>query len=295
VLGIGLGAIWVRRQRRLVDPMIDIGLFRIRAFNTALLVNFLAIFVAVGYFLFVAQYLQLVVGLSPLEAGVWTLPSAVGFIVGSQLAPRIVPRTGPARLIGGGLALAAVGLLLLSRVGAAGDGLAPLIVASVVISLGLAPVFGLTTELIVGSAPPERAGAASGISETAAERGGALGIAVLGSVGLAIYRDRLGQLPAAVPADVAAAARDTLGAAVAVADRLPGTLGMTVVDLARDAFVDGMRLTALIAAIVALGLAALTFVGLREPGERRSVSGGAAEADEHVALAGSRRLDPADG
>jgi DHA2 family multidrug resistance protein-like MFS transporter len=274
--------------------MIDLGLVRIRAFNTALVINFLAIFVAVGYFLFVAQYLQLVLGLSPLEAGLWSLPSAVGFLVGSQLAPRIVARTGPARLIGGGLAVGAVGLLVLAGVGANGDGLVPLVGASVIISLGLAPVFGLTTELIVGSAPPERAGAASGISETAAELGGALGIAVLGSIGLAIYRGRLDDLPATVPTTAADAARDTLGAAVAVASQLPDAIGEPVLRLAREAFVAGMQLTALIAAAVAVGLAVLTFIGLRERGDPPSRPERDADGEERLPL-GAPRLEPADG
>ncbi|HKE97680.1 MAG TPA: hypothetical protein VKG45_01930 [Actinomycetes bacterium] len=97
--GTAVAIAFVRRQRRLADPMIDIGLFRIPAFNAALATNFLAIFVAVGYFLFVAQYLQLVVGLSPLQAGLWSLPSAVGFIVGSQVAPRVLRRVRPAYVI----------------------------------------------------------------------------------------------------------------------------------------------------------------------------------------------------
>ena len=83
---------FVRRQRGLDDPMIDVALFRIPAFAIALLINFVSIFVAVGYFLFVAQYLQLILGLSPLQAGLWSVPSAAGFVIGSQLAPRIVRR-----------------------------------------------------------------------------------------------------------------------------------------------------------------------------------------------------------
>jgi MFS transporter, DHA2 family, multidrug resistance protein len=261
--GLVIGLLWVVRQGRLANPMIDVALFRIRTFNTALAVNFLSIFVAVGYFLFVAQYLQLVVGLSPLEAGLWSLPSAVGFIVGSQLAPRIVQRVRPAYLIGGGLAVGATGLAMLAAVGTT-NGLALLVAASVVISLGLAPVFGLTTELIVGSAPPERAGAASGISETAAELGGALGIAILGSIGVAIYRGQLNAgLPAGVPAELAAAAQDTLGGAVAVAGQLPIELGTIVLAAAREAFVAGMHLTAGIAAVVASGLALLAVLALR--------------------------------
>src|SRR5918994_1238356 len=174
--GLAVGVAFVVRQRRLPDPMIDVGLFRLGRFNAALATNFLAIFVAVGYFLFVAQYLQLVVGLSPLGAGLWSLPSAVGFIVGSQLAPRLLHNVRPAYVISGGLFLAAVGLGLLAQAGVT-DGLVVLVAGSVVTSLGMAPVFGLTTEMIVGSAPPEQAGAASGISETGSELGGALGIA----------------------------------------------------------------------------------------------------------------------
>jgi MFS transporter, DHA2 family, multidrug resistance protein len=261
--GLVIAVVFVRRQRRLADPMIDVGLFRITAFNAALATNFLAIFVAVGYFLFIAQYLQLVVGLSPFEAGLWSLPSALGFIVGSQFGPRIVGKFRPAFVIAGGLALAAVGLGVLTQVGTS-DGLVPLVAASLLISLGLAPVFGLTTELIVGSARPEQAGAASGISETGAELGGALGIAILGSVGIAIYRAEVAdRLPAAVPDGAAAIARDTLGSAVEVARELPDRLGAAVIQTAREAFVNGMQLTSAIAAVVAVGLAILALAMLR--------------------------------
>ena len=263
VAGLAVGAVRVARQRRLPDPMIDVRLFRLRTFNAALAVNFLSIFMMVVYFLFVAQYLQLVVGLSPFEAGLWSLPSAVAFIVGSQLAPRIVQRVRPAYLIGGGLGLGAVGLAMLAGAGTT-DGLTTVVVASVVISLGLAPVFGLTTELIVGSAPPEKAGAASGISETASELGGALGIAILGSVGVAIYRSQLSAgLPAGVPAELAATARDTLGGAVAVAAQLPADIGSALLAAAHGAFVAGMQATSIIATAIAIGLAVLAVVMLR--------------------------------
>ena len=182
-LGVAAGITFVRRQRRLEDPMLDLGLFRIATFRAALTINFLTVLVATGYFLFVAQYLQLVLGLSPLQAGLWSVPSAVAFIVASNAAARIVRVVRPAYLMGAGLAVAGVGLVILSQVGGS-NGLAVVVIGSVVISLGLAPVFGLTTEMIVGSAPPERAGAASGISETGLELGGALGISLLGSLGV---------------------------------------------------------------------------------------------------------------
>jgi DHA2 family multidrug resistance protein-like MFS transporter len=261
--GVAVGVVFVRRQLRLDDPMIDLRLFRNTMFTASLVINLISIFVAVGYFLFVAQYLQLVLGLSPLQAGLWSVPSAVGFIVGSQIAPQVVRRFRPAVVIGSGLALAAVGLAVLTRVGGSAD-LAVLVTASGIISLGLAPVLTLTTDLIVGSAPPERAGAASGISETGAELGGALGLSILGSIGVAVYRGELTEgLPAAVPADVAAVARDTLGAAVAVADQLPEGLRMVVLDVARDAFVAGVHLTAAISAIVAIAAAVLAVLTLR--------------------------------
>jgi MFS transporter, DHA2 family, multidrug resistance protein len=265
LVGLAVGVVFVRRQQRLADPMLDVGLFRIPAFSASLATNLLGIFIAVGYFLFVAQYLQLVLGLSPLEAGLWSLPSAAGFIVGSNLAPRILRRARPAAVIGTGLAMAAVGLGLLTRLGVSPDAdLAILAGASLVVSLGLAPVFTATTELIVGSAPPERAGAASGISETGAELGGALGIAILGSIGVAIYRGGLGDaLPAGIPDAAATAARDTLGGAVAVAAQLPGELGAALLVAARDSFIQGLRLTAALSAVLAVGIAVLATVLLR--------------------------------
>ncbi|MGH2491608.1 MAG: MFS transporter, partial [Candidatus Limnocylindria bacterium] len=275
VAGVFVGVLWARRQLASDDPMIDLGLFRFPAFRASLAVNFLAIFVAIGYFLFVAQYLQLVVGLTPLAAGAWSLPSALAFIVGSNAAPRIVARVRPARLMGAALALAAVGLAILTQVGGP-DGLPIVVAASIVISLGLAPVFGLTTELIVGSAPPERAGAASGMSETFFELGGALGISILGSIGTAIYRGAIAtQLPAGIPSDMAVAARDTLGAAAGVARHLPDALGAQLLALARGAFVDGMQVAAAISMLVAIGVAVLALVALRDVGRSDAGSAGA--------------------
>jgi DHA2 family multidrug resistance protein-like MFS transporter len=286
VVGLVVGFLFVRRQLTLADPVVDLRLFRIPAFSAALTVNFLAIFVAVGYFLFVAQYLQLVLGLSPLEAGLWSVPSALGFIVGSNAAPRLVRRFRAAYVMGAGLGLAAAGLALLTQV-AGPDGLAAVILGSVIISLGLAPVLSLTTELIVGSAPPERAGAASGISETGAELGGALGLAILGSVGVAIYRGQvLSALPGGVPAEAVAAARDTLGGALAVAQELPGGLASAVIDVARDAFVQGMQTVATICAVLAVGIAILAVAMLRNVGsgeDREAASDAAAERAGHPA------------
>jgi DHA2 family multidrug resistance protein-like MFS transporter len=265
LVGLVVGVVFVRRQLTLADPMIDLRLFRTRTFNASLATNLLGIFIVVGYFLFVAQYLQLVLGLSPLQAGLWSLPSAAGFIVGSNLAPRILRRVRPAYVIGAGLAMAAIALGVLTQVGGSPDAdLAILAGSSLVVSLGLAPVFTATTDLIVSSAPPERAGAASGISETGAELGGALGIAILGSIGVAVYRAELADaLPAGVPSQAAAAARDTLGGAVGVATQLPQELGTALLAAAADAFTLGLQLTVLLSAVVAVGVAVMATVLLR--------------------------------
>lgn len=261
--GLAVGGLWVRRQLALTDPMIDVRLFRIPAFSAALSVNFLSVFVSVGYFLFVAQYLQGVVGLSPFEAGLWSLPSALAFVVGSNVASRFIHRVRPAFVMAAGFAAAAIGLGLLTRISGS-DGLAIVVISSVVISLGMAPVFGLTTELIVGSAPPERAGAASGISETGSELGGALGISVLGSIGIAVYRGSVAEsLPPDMPAAAIAAARDTLGGAIGVAETLPARLGSALVDASRSAFVEGMQVTTAVSAVLAVAVAALAIVALR--------------------------------
>jgi MFS transporter, DHA2 family, multidrug resistance protein len=281
--GLTVGTAFVRRQMSLADPLIDLRLFKIRAFNASLATNLLGIFIVVGYFLFVAQYLQLVLGLSPLEAGLWSLPSAVGFIVGSNLAPRILRRVRPAYVIGAGLALGAVGLAVLTQVGGSADAdLAILAGASLVISLGLAPVFAATTDLIVGSAPPERAGAASGISETGAELGGALGIAILGSIGVAVYRAQLADaLPAGVSGQDAAAAQDTLGGAVGVAAQLPTEIGTALLASAREAFTTGLQVTAALSSAVALGIAVVATVMLRTV---RSASQAAPEEQEVIVV-----------
>lgn len=245
--GVLFGSAWVRRQRRSPEPMIDIRLFANRAFVAALAVNLMAFFVMVGDFLFFAQYLQLVAGLSALHAGLWSLPSAAAFVVASQLAPRVLAGVRPDRVVAGGLAVAVVGLLMLTRVGI--DSVDTLVAASTVIALGLGPVIGLITELVVGTAPAEKAGAASGISETAAELGAALGIAVLGSVAMAIYRTGL-------PAGAPQAARDTLGGAV--------TSGVPeLATAARAAFVTGLTVTSTIAAVLAIALVIVAAVALR--------------------------------
>ncbi|MFF2550443.1 MFS transporter [Nocardia sp. NPDC058058] len=261
--GLTVGAIFVRRQLTAAEPMLDLRLFRLASFRTALTINMVAIFAAFGYFLFVGQYFQLVLGMSPLRAGIATIPAGLGFMIGSQLGPRLSRVVRPAYMIGVGMTMAAAGLFLLTRITEQG-GVGLTIAASLLVSFGLAPVFGITTELIVGTAPPEQAGAASGLAETGAEFGGALGISMLGSMSIAIYRGELAKtLPYGLRDADVHSARDTLGAAMEVADALPGKLGAAVAEAAKHAFLIGMHLTSAIAAGVALLLAVMAMIRLR--------------------------------
>jgi MFS transporter, DHA2 family, multidrug resistance protein len=263
IAGLGIGYAFIRRQKRLADPLIDLRLFRAPAFSASLAVYTLGILVLFGTFLFIYQYLQLVLGLSPIVAGLWTLPSFVAFIVGSLLAPAFVRRMKPAFIMAIGLAIGAVGFLLLTQI-ESGSGLAVFVVASIVYSLGLAPLFTLTNDLILGTAPPERAGAASAISETGAELGGALSIAILGTIGTAVYRIQVDDgIPSGVAADDAEAARDTLGGAVAVSEQLPAPADAQLFDAASAAFTQGLHVAAVISAAIAAGSAVVAAVFLR--------------------------------
>jgi MFS transporter, DHA2 family, multidrug resistance protein len=265
--GLAVGAAFVDRQRRVPDPMIDLGLFRMPAFSAALSANTLAFAVVFGIEVFVAQYLQLVLGFAPLEAGLWSVPAAAGFVVGSQLTAPIAARVQAPTLMLAGLVVALFGVALLTQVGASG-GPALVVAGSVIVSLGLAPVFTLAADIAVGSAPPERAGAASGISETSSELGGALGIAVLGTIGTAVYRGQASDsIPAEVPADAAAAGGDTLGGAVEAADRLPAVLSAELLEPARAAFTEALQVAATVSGVVLIAAAVLLATLLRRAGE----------------------------
>jgi DHA2 family multidrug resistance protein-like MFS transporter len=238
-------------------------LFRSPAFSGSLVVYMIGTFVAFGIYVFIAQYLQLVLGLSPLAAGLWTIPSMAAFIVGSMVVPLLVRRIRPPYLIGAGLVLAAVGFAILTQV--EGPSAIPVLVTgSVIYSLGTSPVVILATDLIVGSVPVERAGAASAMSETSSELGGALGIAILGSLGTAVYRSAMAiGVPPGVPSSDAAVAKATLGGALSVAAGLPAGLGAPLLETSRAAFAQAFAMVAGICAAVSVATAVVALVLLR--------------------------------
>jgi MFS transporter, DHA2 family, multidrug resistance protein len=283
--GLLMGLAFVRRQRALARPLIALSLFRAPAFTAALVVNMFCFFGALASFLLTAQYLQLVIGLSPLQAGWWSVPGALGFVFGSLLAPVLTRYMTPARAVAGSLAVAGLGFALLTQVGGPFS-LAVLVVGSVIFSLGLSPVATLISDLIVSCAPPERAGAAAALSETSFELGGALGIAVIGSVVTAFYRSSMADMALlGVPAEAAQLARSTLGGALAVAGQLPGAAGAALLETARSAFTGAFQVAAGISAVIVTATALVAASVLRQPaGALARAPGGVTKNSDEIGL-----------
>ena len=262
VLGIALGVLFVRRQRTLADPLIDLELFRAPAFRVALGTFTLTTLVVFGFYVFTAQYLQLVLGLSPLGAGAWMLFGSCSVVLGSMLAPSIVRRVHPAYVMGGGVGLTALGFVVYTQL--AHWQLAAVAVGSTLVYLGMGPVYTLGTDLVVGAAPLSRAGAAAALSETSAEFGGALGIAIIGSIGTFAYRASMAHaLLSGVPGAARQAAQETIGGAVAAAATLPSGAQDQLLSAARAAFVHSMEQCAAVCAVVAAGTAITAMLVLR--------------------------------
>nr|WP_297350708.1 MFS transporter [uncultured Caldimonas sp.] len=268
-VGVAIGTLFVRRQGQLDYPLLDLKLFRIPTFSAAIAAYALSCLAMFGIYIFITQYLQLVLALSPLAAGVATVPWALTFVVGSLMAPKLAQRLPGTTIFVWGLAIAAAGFGLVAFAGG-GLGLAAVVVGTVIIGIGMAPVFTIGNEMIITAAPPERAGAASAISETSSEFSGALGIAVFGSLGTVLYRTSLAStLPSGLPADAAAAAMTTLGGAVAASQTVAGPASQALLAASRAAFLDAMQLTAVAGGaivLVASVLAARILRGKRSAG-----------------------------
>ncbi|RZQ60092.1 MFS transporter [Amycolatopsis suaedae] len=261
--GCVFGVLFVRRQLAADNPMVDVTLFRRPQFTGALGTCAVTFLVLAGIGLFVSQYLQLVLGYSPLVAALWSLPSVAGMGVGVSAATAIAGKVRPARIVAAGLCLAAVGFVLFAQVSAE-SGVAWVVASQVVLAAGIGGVATIATELVLATAPPERAGAASAISETANEFGGAAGIALLGSLGAVVYRGDLAEsAPVGLAPEALARARETLGAAFDVATGLPADLGGALTSAASRSFVTGLQWVAWIGVAGSLLVAAFVAVALR--------------------------------
>ncbi len=260
--GIAFGALFVRRQNRLETPMLDMALFRRWSFTGSVLVNLLSVIGLVGFLYFVAQHLQLILGLSPMEAGLALVPGlAMMIVAGIGIVP-IAKRVAPRIVVPAALGFSIVGYLLVGITANSGS-LALLIVAFVSLGMGIGAAETVSNELILASAPSSKAGAASAVSETAYELGAVLGTTIMGGILAAFYSANL-LLPAGLPAAVGDAARETLAGAVAASYDLDASLGQELRDAAAHAFDAGVAVTSFIGAaliVVAAVIAALTLGG----------------------------------
>ncbi len=247
--GVAFGSLFWRRQHRIAHPLVDFELFKSPRFNVALLANLAGIFFIFAIFLLQAQFFQLVLGMTPLQAGLWSFPQSLVFCLMSLYAHKVTGRFGPERAVVWGLAVYAVAAAIMA-VSAYAQNLYGIMIASMVMALGFVPVILTTTGLIVGSAPPERAGAASAISETSAEFGGALGVALLGSLVTYFYRAAMSA------SDAPMAAKATLNDALLTA----GSSSPAWLDAAKDAFANGYTI---VCVLTVAGMAALAMVAKR--------------------------------
>ncbi len=260
VAGLVLGGVFWGRQKTIKHPLINIRLFHSARFNTALTALLFALFTWAGIYLFASQYLQLVLGLDPVKAGLLTMPGAAGSIVSCSLAPVFVRRIRRGYLMAIGLTIMAAGVGLLAVIGL--NDLATLVIGTVVLTMGCGVVVTLGIDMVVATAPPESAGAAAGISETSTTLGSALGIALLGSIWTAGYRAKMDfGVPAGVSVQMREAARNTLGGALSAGTQLGEPLGSVLVNTARTAFVQSLNLAAMVCGVGILIVA--VFVGVR--------------------------------
>lgn len=262
LLGFGLGYLFVRRQLRSRTPMLDMALFRRGSFSGAILVNLLSVVALVGFLYFVSQHLQLVLGLSPMTAGLALVPGMLAMIVAGLSVVPISRRVPPHIVIPVGLAFSVAGYLIVAFT-THEHGVLPLMIAFVVLGIGIGAAETISNELILSSAPAAKAGAASAVSETAYELGAVLGTAVLGGIITAFYRGAL-VLPEGLPSDVAHAASETLAGAYTAAQKLPEQLGTALWDAAADAFGSGVMVTSLIGAGLVVAAAVIAAVTLRK-------------------------------
>ncbi|WP_406193084.1 MFS transporter [Kitasatospora sp. NBC_01560] len=247
VAGAGVGLLFVRRQLRVDAPMLDLRLFRSRPFTAVLVALVLAGVAMAGTGLLVTQYLQGVLGYSPVASAVLFAPMGLGVAAGTLAAPALARRVAGPTAIALGLAVSALGSLLL--VGVGGGHALPLVMTGIaLLALGTGPLFALGTGLVIGSVPPERAGSAASMSETGNYLGGSLGFGLLGAVAAVVYHDRVD------------GTSDSLAGAIAAARHLPAGRGADVLHTAREAFIAALHVIGLVAAVLFAALAVLVLL-----------------------------------
>ncbi|GAB2887444.1 MFS transporter [Nocardioides pacificus] len=270
--GIAAGAIFVRRQLARATPMLDVRLFANPVFSGALLVNMFSLFAFVGFLYFLAQHLQLVAGMGPVEAGVWLLPGLALTVVAGLAVVPLARRFSPRSIAVAGLASSSAAYAVVAAAGHTGSAVV-LMVAFCLLGIGVGLAETVANDLALSAVPATKSGAASAISETAYEIGAVLGTAVLGSI-LNVAYSRGVDVPAGLSAAQAEEARATLGGATEVAGDLPAAAGDALLRSAAHAFDSGVTATAAIALAVTVATAVVAHRALRV--RTATAAGGAA-------------------
>ena len=251
------GVAFVQRQLKQETPMLDVRLFKNAAFSGALMVNLIGVFSLVGFIYFVSQHLQLIAGLSPIEAGLWMTPGLVLTMLFGLIAVGLSRRFGSPNIMAVGLIFSAIAYTLVMVAGE-GSNAVLLMVAFAVLGTGIGMTETLSNDMTLAAVPASKAGAASAISETAYEIGSVLGVAVLGTILNSVYSSRL-LVPGSLSQDQAELAGETLGGAHQVASSLGGSDAQSLIESAAQAFDHGVLLTSSIAAALSLVAAVLVF------------------------------------
>ena len=262
LVGATAGVLFVRRLLSRENPMLDMKLFRVPAFSGAVVVNLVSVFSLVGFLFFLTQHLQLVLGMAPFDAAMALVPGTVVIIAAGLLVVPLVRLVRPGFIMAAGLTLSLGAYASIAIVGADAT-IVSLVVAFCVLGAGIGAAETLSNDLIISSVPAAKAGAASGVSETAYEVGAVLGTAVLGSILAASYRTAI-EIPGAIGTAYAATARETLAGAVEVSSALPGGLGGELLRSARAAFDSGVVTTSWVAVALMAVAITVTLVTLRK-------------------------------
>lgn len=261
LLGLVIGWTFIKRQLKLQHPLIDLKLFHSKVFSGSLSMMLLGMIANGGFLLLFVQYLQMVIGMTPLEAGMWMIPLSAGSIIGALMTPILIRWTSRTNLIAMGLTGSALAYMMIAF--ATESNMVIPIISSILLTVGFGPLFVLSTDMIIASAPPEKSGSAASLSETCGELGMALGIAIYGSVATAIYRYQI-EIPDHISFEFAEPARDTLAGAMSVVDQTQKDVSTAILGQAHASFMTAWNIVGMIGCILLIGLVFLTFIFLRE-------------------------------
>ncbi|MEY9857605.1 DHA2 family multidrug resistance protein-like MFS transporter [Catenulispora sp. GAS73] len=295
--GVALAIAFVIRQHTAKSPLIDMELFRKPSFRAPILVNLCGNFVLMGFSLFNTQYLQSVAGMRPFTAALWSMAAMPFISVGMGVTGALTAKVRPGRIIGVAFLVSAAGALVLT-LAQPGNPIIVLLIGAGVAAGGVVAAQSIVGNMVMAAAPAERAGSASALNETGAELGSSLGMALLGSVGAAIYHHKMRSVGAAgVPDAAVRAGHETIGGADAVAGQFPGPATHALLTTARDAYSSGLHTAAAVGSVVLVLTAVFALRVLRNepvlPAAPKKEKKGKHEKHEKKAqAAGSVELSP---